>query len=110
MIDTPDAKVTGTKTAAVSPMNTGICQVVSGDPDIGNARLLLADVARLDYEARIVTAEGTFLDRGTSYVHIDRFTTDIGFRYAKFSETFESSLAEPIRFPGSTEECKGSGY
>jgi hypothetical protein len=39
---------------------------VSGDPDIGNATLLSADVGRLDYEARIVTAEGTSLDRGTS--------------------------------------------
>jgi hypothetical protein len=109
-IDTPDAKITGTKTAAVSPMNTGICQEVTGDPDVGNARLLFADVPQLDYEARIVTAEGTFLDRGTSYVHIDRFTTDLGFPYSNFSETFESSLAEPIRVPGSAEECKGSGY
>jgi hypothetical protein len=31
------------------------------------------------YQARIVTAEGTFLDRGTTYVHVDRFTTDTGF-------------------------------
>jgi hypothetical protein len=83
---------------------------VSGDPDIGNATLVSADVPRLTYEARIVTAEGTFLDRGTSYVHVDRFTTDVGFPYANFSETFESSLAEPIRVPGSTEECKGTGY
>jgi hypothetical protein len=77
---------------------------------VGNATLVSADVPRLAYEARIVTADGTFLDRGTSYVHVDRFTTDVGFPYANFSETFESSLAEPIRVPGSAEECNGTGY
>ena len=109
-IETPDARVTGTKTADASSINTGICQEVSGDPDIGNATMLSADVPRLSYEARIVTAEGTFLDRGTSYVHVDRFSTDIGFPFANFTETFESSLAQPIRVPVSPEDCKGAGF
>ena len=77
---------------------------------IGNATMLSADVPRLSYEARIVTAEGTFLDRGTSYVHVDRFSTDIGFPFANFTETFESSLAQPIRVPVSPEDCKGAGF
>jgi hypothetical protein len=109
-IDTPDARITGTKAGPVSPSNVGICQQVSGDPDIGNAELVYADLGRVDYEARIVTAEGTFLDRGTSTVHVDRFTTDIGFPFANFSETFASSLTEPIRVPGGVDECKGTGY
>ena len=109
-IETPDARITGTKTADASSMNTGICQAASGDPDIGNATMLSADVPRLSYQARIVTADGTFLDRGTSYVHVDRFTTDIGFPFANFTETFESSQAEPIRVPVSAQDCKGAGF
>ena len=85
-IETPDARITGTKTADVSPFNVGICQEVSGDPAIGTAKLVAADLGRVDYEARIVTAEGAFLDRGTSTVHVDRFTTDTGFPYANFSD------------------------
>ena len=109
-IVTPDARITGTKTAEASSMNTGICQAVSADPDIGNATMLSADVPRLSYEARIVTAEGTFLDRGTSYVHVDRFTTDIGFPFANFTETFDSSLAAPIQMPVSAADCRGAGF
>jgi hypothetical protein len=109
-IETPDAKITGTQAADTLTQGAGICQEVSGDPDIGNAKLVYVDVSRLAYEARIVTAEGTFLDRGTSYVHVDRFTTDIGFPFASFSESFESVLTEPTRIPGSAEECKHGGY
>lgn len=109
-IETPDARISGTKTADASSMNTGICQDVSGDPDIGTATMLSADVPRLTYEARIVTGEGTFVDRGTSYVHVDRFSTDVGFPSANFSETFESSLSQPIRVPVTVEDCKGAGF
>jgi hypothetical protein len=109
-IETPDASITGVKTADASSLGTGVCREVTGDPDIGNARYVAADVNGLTYEARIVTAEGTFLDRGTTYVHVDRFTTDVGNPFASFSETFESSLGETIRVPGSAEECKSDGY
>jgi hypothetical protein len=30
--------------------------------------------------------------------------------FANFSETFESSLSEPIRVPASAAECKDGGY
>jgi hypothetical protein len=86
-ITTPEPTITGTKTADASTQGAGICQEVTGDPDIGNARFVYADVPGLRYEAKIVTAEGTFLDRGTTYVHVDRFTTDIGFPFATFSES-----------------------
>ena len=109
-IQTPDARITGTKTADASTRGTGVCQEATGDPDIGNAKLVFADVPALHYEARIVTAEGTFLDRGTTYVHVDRFTTDTGFPYANFSETFQSALTEPIRIPAGTQECKDGGW
>lgn len=109
-IETPDATITGTKTMDASSLGSGICQQVSGDADIGNAKFVSADVSRLRYEARIVTAEGTYLDHGTSYVHVDTFTTDIGFPFANFSETFDSALTEPIRIPGDAEECKDGGY
>jgi hypothetical protein len=109
-IETPDARINGTKTADASPTNAGICQEVSGDPDVGNATMVSADVPRLTYEARIATADGTFLDRGTSYVHVDRFTTDVGFPFAGFSETFESSLDEPIRIPVRVEDCARGGF
>jgi hypothetical protein len=109
-IETPDATISGTKTTDASSQGSGICQEVSGDPDIGNAKFVSADVTGLQYEARIVTAEGTFLDRGTSYVHVDTFTTDIGFPFATFSETFESALTEPMRIPTNADECKDGGY
>jgi hypothetical protein len=109
-IQTPDASITGVKTADASSLGTGACREVTGDPDVGNARYVAADVNGLTYEARIVTAEGTFLDRGTTYVHVDRFTTDVGNPFASFSETFESSLGETIRVPGSAQECKDDGY
>jgi len=113
-IDTPDAHITGTKTLDASSAGTGTCQEVRGDPDIGNASYLSASVTQLHYEAQILTAEGTFLDRGTSYVEVDRFTTDTGFPFAGFSETFESSLTEPVRLPGpaptSAADCKDGGY
>jgi hypothetical protein len=109
-ITTPEAQITGIKLADASSLGGGTCQDVSGDPDIGNAKYVSADVSRLRYEARIVTAEGTFLDRGTSYVHVDRYTTDLAFPFANFSETFESSLSEPIRVPAGAAECKDGGY
>jgi len=109
-IETPDAKITGSKTTDASSQGSGTCQEVSGDPDIGNAKFVSADVTALHYEAQIVTAEGTFLDRGTSYVHVDTFTTDVGFPFATFSETFESALTEPIRIPTNAEECKDGGH
>ena len=109
-IHTPDAAITGVKTADTSTQGSGICQEVSGDPDIGEAKAVSADATGLRYEARIVTAEGTFLDHGTTYVHVDRFTTDIGNPFATFSETFESALTEPIRIPTSVQDCQGSGF
>ena len=109
-IETPEATITGTKTMDASSRGSGICQEVSGDPDIGNAKFVSADVTGLQYEARIVTAEGTFVDLGTSYVHVDTFTTDLGFPFATFSETFESALAEPMRIPTDAEECKDGDY
>lgn len=109
-IVTPDATITGTKSIGTATRATGICQQVSGDPDIGNAALYQADAPEVRYEARIVTAEGTFLDHGTAYVHVDRFTTDVGFPFANFSQTFQSDLTEPARVPGSTSECKNGGY
>ena len=109
-IVTPEATISGTKTIGSATRATGICQQVSGDPDIGNATLLQADASELRYQARIVTAEGTFLDHGTATVHVDQFTTDVGFPYASFSQTFQSDLAEPTRVPGSASECKNGGY
>jgi hypothetical protein len=109
-ITTPDATITGTKTADATTHGAGICQEVTGDPDIGNAKLVSADAPGLHYEAKIATADGTFLDRGTTYVHVDRFTTDKGFPFATFSETFESTLTEPMRIPTSAEDCKDGGY
>jgi hypothetical protein len=109
-VTTPDAVITGIKEADASSAGTGVCRQVSGDPDVGNATFLSAEATGLRYRARIVTAEGTFLDRGTAYLHVDRYTTDLGFPFAGFTETFESSLSEPVRAPTSAEECKRSGF
>jgi len=109
-IHTPDATITGVKTAATSTQGSGVCQEVSGDPEIGEAQAVFVDAMGLQYEARIVTAEGTFLDHGTTYVHVDRFTTDIGNSFATFSETFESALTEPIRIPITVRDCQGRGF
>lgn len=103
-IQTPDATITGVKTADASSAGTGTCQRV------GNAKFVFARAPLLSYEARIVTAEGTFADRGRSELEVSRFTTDLGFPLATFRETFNSSLAEPFRVPTSAEECQNGGY
>lgn len=109
-IETPDATITGVKTADATSAGTGSCQEVTGDPEIGNAEFLFAGAPLLTYEARIVTVEGTFVDRGRTALDVSRFTTDLGSPFAGFSETFTSSLTEPFRVPTSPDECRNGGY
>ena len=101
-IETPDATITGIKRADASSAGSGTCRRVTND--IGNARFVSAGAPLLTYEARIVTAEGTFVDRGRSALEVRRFTTDLASPFASFSETFESSLSEPLPVPASAEE------
>jgi hypothetical protein len=109
-IETPDATITGIKRADASSAGSGSCQRVTDDDVIGNAKFVSAGAPLLAYEARIVTAEGTFVDRGRSGLEVSRFTTDLGFPFANFEETFNSSLAEPFQVPTSAEECQNGGY
>jgi hypothetical protein len=109
-LQTPDATITGVKTADASSAGSGTCQRVTNDPDVGNARFVFVGAPLLTYEARIVTAEGTFVDRGRSALDVQRFTSDLRPPFASFEETFVSSLIEPFRVPTSPEECQNGGY
>jgi hypothetical protein len=110
LIETPGATITGVKMLDASSDGSGACRQVTSDPDIGNAKLVSAGAPLLTYEARIVTAEGTFVDRGRSALEVRRFTTDLAFPFASFSETFQSSLTEPFRVPTSHDDCRNGGY
>ena len=96
-ITSPAGTVTGTKSGALPP-DTSSC--------IGSS--LAAENAMLHYQATIATAEGNFVDSGTSQALLD-ITGFRGPNEVIFGETFSSQGVVPI-IPTSKDQCKDGGW
>lgn len=108
-IDTLDGHVEGTKTLSgviAGPQGSGACDdfaLADGDPANGFYKDVRA--YDLEYEARIHTANGTYVDEGSSRLTAREGIAQVGsstfFRFEDFLETFQSALGAPVELkPG----------
>jgi hypothetical protein len=96
-ITSPAGTVTGTKSGAL-PADTSSCI----------SSTFAADNAMLHYQATIATADGNFMDSGTSQALLE-INTFGGQHEVIFGETFSSQGVVPI-VPTSKDQCKDGGW
>lgn len=96
-IDSPLGQVTGTKSVTIPDdptlPNNGTCTSFFDHPELGTGTRRAFSSQHATYDARIVTADGTFFDRGTSSIGLFH-TSSNTVESSGFNETFVSALTE----------------